>query len=86
MADGVAPPAPPRRRRPPSLPVVDRTRCTGCGHCVAACHLHLLSLEVEHWKKFSVLHEPARCTGCSLCEAKCPFDAITMVRSAGAGR
>jgi ferredoxin len=76
--------APARSRQPPPRPDVDRGRCTGCGHCVAACDLHLLSLEVERWKKFSVLHEPERCTGCRLCALKCPFDAITMRRPVAA--
>lgn len=59
-------------------PVIDTRRCTGCGWCVAACDLKLLSLEVVRWQKFSVLHEPQRCTGCSDCAVKCPFHAITM--------
>lgn len=65
-------------RRSGRLPAIDPLRCTGCGRCVAACDLHLLSLETLRWEKFSVLHEPQRCTGCSLCAVKCPFDAITM--------
>ena len=60
------------------LPAVDSGRCTGCGHCVAACELHLLSLQPVRWVKFAVLHEPHRCTGCSLCALRCPFHAITM--------
>jgi Pyruvate/2-oxoacid:ferredoxin oxidoreductase delta subunit len=63
-------------------PNIDPQRCTGCGRCVAACDLQLLSLEVVQWKKSSVLHEPSRCTGCSLCAVRCPFDAITMTRAA----
>ena len=66
------------RRARTSLPTVDTARCTGCGRCVAACHLHLLSLERQGWKKFSTLHESDRCTGCKACEVTCPFNAITM--------
>jgi ferredoxin len=69
-----------RRRKPVPLPEIDPNRCTGCGWCVAACDLHLLSLEVVAWKKTSVLDEPERCTGCRACEVKCPFGAITMRR------
>ncbi len=29
------------------LPAIDLKRCTGCGWCVAACPLDLLSLERE---------------------------------------
>jgi len=64
--------------RPPLLPVIDLARCTGCGWCVAACHWHLLSLEVRGWKKSAVLHDSDRCPGCRQCALKCPFGAIAM--------
>ena len=71
-----------RERQEPAraarLPEVDIDRCTGCGRCVAACDLHLLSLETLRWKKFAVLHAPQPCTGCSDCAVTCPFHAITM--------
>jgi len=60
------------------LPDIDTRRCTGCGHCVAACGLQLLSHEPMRWEKFAVLHEPQRCTGCSQCAVTCPFHAISM--------
>lgn len=66
---------PPRR----TLPQIDTARCTGCGWCVAACPLDLLSLERQGWKKFSALHDSERCTGCQYCALKCPFNVITMV-------
>lgn len=57
---------------------IDPTRCTGCGWCVAACPLDLLSLEVKSWKKTSTLHNAEACTACRKCEAKCLFGAITV--------
>lgn len=63
---------------PSTVPDIDTARCTGCGWCVSACVLHLLSLERQGWDKFSTLHDPERCTGCAECEATCPFDAIAM--------
>jgi ferredoxin len=63
---------------PGARPDIDTARCTGCGRCVAACHLHLLSLERQGWEKFSALHETDRCTGCKACEVTCPFSAISM--------
>lgn len=65
-------------RRTRRLPSIDSRRCTGCGWCVAACDLQLLSLVAEGWDKRSVLHEAERCTGCSLCALRCPFEVITM--------
>jgi ferredoxin len=66
------------RPRPGWTPVIDTSRCTGCGWCVAACEPHLLSLEVARWKKHSVLHDALRCTGCSDCAVACPFHVISM--------
>ena len=67
-----------------ALPVIDKTRCTGCGWCVAVCppHVHVAgggALE----EVFASLHDEPGCTGCAKCAVKCPFDAITMVRQAG---
>lgn len=64
-----------------ALPVIDKTRCTGCGWCVAVCPPHVLSLDVKRWKKFSQLHDEASCTGCAKCAVKCPFGVIAMVRA-----
>jgi NAD-dependent dihydropyrimidine dehydrogenase PreA subunit len=65
-------------RRSGRLPDVDTRRCTGCGRCVGACDLHLLSLEPVRFVKFAVLHDPQRCTGCNACAVTCPFHAITL--------
>ncbi len=69
-----------------ALPVIDTSRCTGCGWCVAVCPPHVLALQVQvqgpqPWgPKRSVLHDVPGCTGCALCAVRCPFDAIRMAR------
>lgn len=66
-----------------ALPVIDATRCTGCGWCVGVCPPRVLSLQaVPGWQKKSTLHDEAGCTGCAKCAVRCPFDAIAMVRIA----
>lgn len=69
-------------RRGRLLPVIERNRCTGCGWCVAACPLDLLSLEREGWKKHSQLDDAELCTGCAYCAIRCPFGVISMQAAA----
>lgn len=47
--------------------------CTGCGACVAACRMKLISL-VEDSEGFGypTLEHPELCENCSLCEKTCP--------------
>jgi ferredoxin len=60
------------------LPVIDPSRCTGCGRCLPACAPHVLVLERRGWEKVSTLVDRSRCTGCHHCAWRCPFDAIAM--------
>jgi thioredoxin reductase/Pyruvate/2-oxoacid:ferredoxin oxidoreductase delta subunit len=64
----------------PSLhPVIDTTKCIGCGSCVAACPempAHQV-LGMVHRK--AQLVSPTDCIGHGACKAVCPVDAITLV-------
>jgi len=64
------------------IPRIDAARCSGCGRCIAACHLPLFAFEQQGWRKVSVLQDSARCTGCAKCAVVCPIDAITMPKKA----
>jgi formate hydrogenlyase subunit 6/NADH:ubiquinone oxidoreductase subunit I len=56
----------------PPLPVLDVTRCTGCGDCVAACPTGCLGVSgAVAW-----LPRPADCVGCGGCEQVCPAGAV----------
>lgn len=70
--------SPARLIQRPRQPAINPARCTGCGHCVAVCEPHLLSLEVLRWKKTAVLQDAPSCTGCNACAVTCPFRAIVM--------
>jgi NAD-dependent dihydropyrimidine dehydrogenase PreA subunit len=55
-----------------SLPVLDLTRCTGSGECVAACPTACLEMKSgQAW-----LPRPKDCVSCGICEMVCPVDAV----------
>lgn len=56
-------------------PVVDLSRCLGCGTCVAACPEDGV-LELVHGQALVV--NGARCVGHAACERECPVGAITV--------
>ncbi len=56
------------------LPVVDGSRCTGCGTCVDRCPTHAVELREGH----AVITRPADCTYCGDCETFCPEHAIAL--------
>ncbi|MBO0697568.1 MAG: 4Fe-4S dicluster domain-containing protein [Zavarzinella sp.] len=58
------------------IPVLDDTRCTGCGDCVAVCPAACLAMAgVIPW-----LIRPAACVSCAACVAVCPTDAVRLER------
>jgi thioredoxin reductase/ferredoxin len=67
-------------KEPPSLhPVVDPSRCIGCGTCVKVCpeqpEHHVLGIIGGR----AELVSPADCIGHGACRAACPVEAITLV-------
>jgi NAD-dependent dihydropyrimidine dehydrogenase PreA subunit len=57
---------------PPSLPVWDETRCTGCGACVAVCPWSCLELRGRTiW-----MPRPRACVSCAVCVILCPEQAL----------
>jgi NAD-dependent dihydropyrimidine dehydrogenase PreA subunit len=56
------------------LPVLDSTRCTGCGDCVAVCPTTCLAMDGGlPW-----LPRPADCVLCALCVLVCPANALAL--------
>lgn len=67
-------------REPPSLhPIVDPSRCIGCGTCVKVCpeqpEHHVLGIIAGR----AELVSPADCIGHGACRAACPVEAISLV-------
>lgn len=69
------------------LPVIDKTKCTGCGKCEGACPKHIIQMVpcVTHvgvlcnsLAKGAVARKVCSfaCIGCGLCKKQCPYDAI----------
>jgi formate hydrogenlyase subunit 6/NADH:ubiquinone oxidoreductase subunit I len=58
------------------LPVVNESRCIGCGDCVAVCPMDCL----EQAGPLPWLPRPRDCIECSACALICPVDAIQMAR------
>ncbi len=56
-------------------PVIDLSRCLGCGTCVAACPEDGV-LELVHGQAMVV--NGTRCEGISACERECPVGAVTV--------
>jgi formate hydrogenlyase subunit 6/NADH:ubiquinone oxidoreductase subunit I len=56
------------------LPVLDETRCIGCGDCVTVCPTDCLAMSgLVPW-----LPRPHDCIGCAVCVFVCPTAALRM--------
>lgn len=60
--------------RLPELPVLDETRCTGCGDCIEVCPTQCLDLA----GRLPRLARPLDCVSCAVCVMVCPVDALKM--------
>jgi ferredoxin len=56
------------------LPLLDETRCSGCGDCVAVCPTDCLELA----GRLPWLPRPLDCVRCGLCAAVCPTGALVL--------
>jgi NAD-dependent dihydropyrimidine dehydrogenase PreA subunit len=59
-----------------AVPVINSLRCSGCGRCVAACPLHLITLHVAGHRKTAIIRFQECCTRCRLCAKSCPIAAF----------
>jgi thioredoxin reductase/ferredoxin len=65
---------------PASLhPLIDQSRCLGCGACVKACPEYPAHTILGLIDGKAALVNPTQCIGHGACRDVCPFDAITLV-------
>ena len=57
--------------------MVDKTKCIGCGTCVAICPVGAISFDDEGKARI----DRTKCIRCGSCQASCPVEAIDLNRS-----
>ena len=57
--------------------MVDKTKCIGCGTCVAICTVETISFDEDGKARI----DRTKCIRCGSCEASCPVEAIDLSRS-----
>jgi len=62
-------------------PVIDESKCIGCGMCATTCGRGVYKFDYS--KRKSVVAEPNHClVGCQTCANLCPAEAISFVQEA----
>lgn len=55
------------------MPVIDQSKCNGCGFCLSVCYYNGLVMV----NNVITIVETVECDWCTLCEAVCPTGAIS---------
>lgn len=67
--------------------IVNKSRCKGCGYCVANCPRKALSLgkQINEAGYTYVVCDHEKCICCGICYTVCPDYVFTIVEKAGEG-
>ncbi|HEV51709.1 MAG TPA: 4Fe-4S dicluster domain-containing protein [Thermoprotei archaeon] len=65
-------------------PVIDETKCVGCGFCVVQCSERRNVFGYDEQKRKAVVLDPENCmVGCNNCQVACLWDAISFPDASG---
>jgi len=60
-------------------PVIDFTKCIGCGACANVCTPQAIKfLDLEEYKRLELFY--GRCIFCGMCQEACPVEAIKLTK------
>lgn len=59
-----------------SYPILNRSKCVGCGKCAESCPAHIIKIKPDHRGKKKAVFQKRGCISCFCCQEMCPMKAI----------
>lgn len=59
-----------------SYPILNRSKCVGCGKCAESCPAHIIKIKPDRRGKKKAVFQKRGCISCFCCQEMCPMKAI----------
>lgn len=59
-----------------SYPLLNRSKCVGCGKCAESCPAHIIKIKQDRHGKKKAVFQKKGCISCFCCQEMCPMKAI----------